>query len=191
LITVNLTRFKQGLWARITKFLSGYLCAVTLVLLASSFYRMWLYSSGDGLTRLRLLVFGFLIFEAIGLIITFFYIKKPNFNIAGVYLAIGLVYYLLLNMVPIDSLIAKNQIDRYFNHHPQGIEYIMTLSPDAAPQINRLLTSEGVDTQTRQLARMYFDRLEARYGAAAPDWREYNLSIAKGLKIGAEAPAHF
>ena len=33
------------------------------ILLASSFYRMWLYNEDDGLTRLRFLVFGFLIFE--------------------------------------------------------------------------------------------------------------------------------
>ena len=72
------------------------------------------------------------------------------------YLSIGLLYYLILNIVPIDNLIAKNQVDRYFADRKQGIEYIMTLSPDAAPQISRLLDSGKVDDQTRQMARMYF-----------------------------------
>lgn len=186
LITVNLTRAKQGLWSKITKYLCDYLCLVTIILLASSFYRMWLYSSDAGLTRLRLLVFGFLIFEAIGLIITFFYIKKPDFNIAAVYLAIGLVYYLILNIVPIDSLIAKNQIDRYFGNQKQGIEYIMTLSPDAAPQIARLLKSEKVDENTKQLAQMYFVKLDNNYKNAGQGWQEYNLSISRGSKLGTE-----
>lgn len=183
LITVKLIRVKQGLWAKVTKYLCDYLCLVTIILLTSSFYRMWLYSSDAGLTRLRLLVFGFLIFEAIGLIVTFFYINKPNFNIVAVYLSIGLVYYLALNIVPLDSLIAKNQIDRYFNNQKQGIEYVMTLSPDAASQINRLLKSEKVDERTKQLAKIYFIELENNFNNADQGWQGYNLSINRGRKI--------
>ena len=183
LIAVNLTRLKEGLWPKITRYLSHYLCLVTIILLASSFYRLWLYSADAGLTRLRLLVFGFLIFEAIGLVITFFYIKKPDFNIVAVYLSIGLVYYLMLNIVPIDTLIAKNQVDRYFADQKQGIGYIMTLSPDAAPQIARLLDSEKVDKHTRQMARMYFSDLNARYPVGERGWQGFNLSIDRGVRI--------
>ena len=107
-----------------------------------------------------------MIFEAIGLMITFFYINKPKFNISAVYLSIGLVYYLLLNLTPIDSLIARNQIDRYFAEQKQGVAYIMTLSPDAAPQIARLLDTEQVDPLTKELAQTYFVNLNNRYGDA-------------------------
>lgn len=186
LITVNLTRIKQGLWPQITKYLCHYLCLVTIIMLTSSFYRMWLYSSADGLTRLRFLVFGFLIFEAIGLLITFFYIHKPSFNIAAVYLAIGLIYYLLLNLVPMDNLIAKNQVDRYFNNQKSGIEYTLTLSSDAAPQIARLLKADNVDQQVKERAYTYFKYIEQQYSNKA-GWQEYNLSAEKGHALWLES----
>ena len=183
LVAVRLTRLRDGLGPKIAEYLCHYLCVVTIILLTSSFYRLWLYSADFGLTRLRLLVFGFLIFEAVGLLITFLYIQKPKFNIVAVYLSLGLVYYLLLNLVPIDAVIAKNQVDRYFADHKQGISYIMTLSPDAAPQIARLLESEKVDDQTQQMARKYFSDLNARYSVEERGWQGYNLSIARSVKI--------
>ncbi|NLW45414.1 MAG: DUF4173 domain-containing protein [Syntrophomonadaceae bacterium] len=183
LISVRLTRLREGLGPKIAGYLCHYLCVVTIILLTSSFYRLWLYSADFGLTRLRLLVFGFLIFEAVGLLITFLYIQKPKFNIVAVYLSIGLLYYLILNIVPIDNLIAKNQVDRYFADRKQGIEYIMTLSPDAAPQISRLLDSGKVDDQTRQMARTYFSDLNARYSVGERGWQGYNLSIERAARI--------
>ena len=150
-----------GRWMVICNLL---LCVVTLVLLASSFYRMLLYTWDDGLTRLRLMVFGFLLFEAVGLAITVFYVVRPQYNILAVYAALGLSYYLLLNMANIDGLVAKNQIDRYFRGDNSGIHYVMTLSADAAPQIVRLLQPDHgpVDIDTAQKARQY---LEAHYQA--------------------------
>lgn len=183
LLTVHLTKEVQGRWARMTKWLCCYLCAVTIVLLVSSFYRMWLYSADDGLTRLRFLVFGFLIFEAIGLIFTFAYIIKPRFNIVALYLVIALVYYLCLNIVPIDLIIAKNQIDRYLNQENDGISYILTLSTDAAPQIQRLLTTENIKPDKQEQARLYFENINRYYGSFASRWQRYNLSVNKAQQI--------
>lgn len=109
-----------------------YLCAVTLVLLASSFYKMSLYAQDDGFTRMRVLVFGFLIFQAAGLLLTLFYALRPKFNIAACYAALALCYYLVLNVGNLDAVVAKNQIDRYFAGDKSGIAYVVTLSPDAA-----------------------------------------------------------
>lgn len=167
LLTVWLTREKQGSGARAVKVLCYYLCAVTIVLLVSSFYRMWLYNADDGLTRLRFLVFGFLIFECLGLVITFFYIWKPKFNIIAVYLTIALVYYLLLNIVPVDYFVAKSQVDRYLRGDRRDISYVMTLSSDAAPQVKRLL-----DTEARWEAEAYFER----FNVPAQSWQGFNLS---------------
>lgn len=178
LITVKLTRALKGLWPKITRYLCHYLCLVTIILLTSSFYRMWLYSSDDGLTRLRLLVFGFLIFEAVGLLITFFYISKPSFNITAVYMVIGLTYYLVLNLVPIDFLVAQNQVDMFLDNRRPDVEYVLTLSPDAAPQVARLLTSEAVDPKVKLQAGKYFERIDRRYHNNN-GWQNYNLSVEK------------
>ena len=173
LLAVWLTKERTGKWATLTKILLLYLCAVTAILLVSSFYRMWLHGSDDGLTRMRFMVFGFLIFKAVGLGATFVYVIKPKFNIAALYCAVALTYYLLLNVVPMDAIVARSQIDRYFQTGRSGIHYVMTLSPDAAPQITRLLESDNAVTRTKALRflRVRFEHTED-FG-----WRQWNLSI--------------
>jgi len=185
LVTTRLTKERTGGWAVFTKTLSSYLCAVTVVLLISSFYRMWLYNVDDGLTRLRFLVFGFLIFEAVGLLFTFAYIVRPKFNIIAVYACIALVYYLALNLVPMDRIIAKDQIDRYFETGRGGVSYVATLSADAAPEVTRLLES-GDDSVQLDAAR-YFHRIYYEINDGTPmRWQRWNLSVAQFKNSTAE-----
>ena len=191
LLTVQLTKAQTGKWAKITKALCCYLCAVTVILLISSFYRMWLYNLDDGLTRLRFLVLWFLVFEAIGLVFTFFYIIKPKFNIVAVYLAIGLTYYLALNVVPMDRIIAKDQIDRYFLTGSGGIDYTLTLSADAAPEIMRWVNSfDERDYLNEIKVRDYLERvnLEHTNRDIPQRWQRENLSIQNLSMDGAKKP---
>jgi len=176
LIAVWLTKSQNGRGARVTQILCLYLCAVTVVLLVSSFYRMWLYGSDDGLTRMRLLVFGFLIFKGVGLIFTFFYIVKPKFNIILVYCLVALSYYLLLNLVPIDRIIARDQVNRYFAGRRDCVHYALTLSPDAAPEIARLLDSRSA--HSRMLARAYLNAIESD-----TNWHQWNLSRSRARRL--------
>jgi hypothetical protein len=180
LIAVALTKTQTGRGGKITRAFCLYLCAVTVVLLISSFYRMWLYGSDDGLTRMRTLVFGFLIFEAIGLIATFFYIVKPSFNIISVYALVAFTYFLVLNLVPIDRIIARDQVNRYFQTGRGGVDYVLTLSPDAAPEVARLLHSES--SRTRFGAENFFLTLEETRPYWRQDWRQWNLSLERALE---------
>ncbi len=141
LIIVRITDHTSGVWLGVTKALLCGLCAVTIIMLASSFYRMHLYNVDDGLTRLRFMVFGFLIFEAISLLITFAYIIRPNFSITAVYFIMGIIYYCLLNVAPIDRIVAENQVERYLSGDKSGVGYVLTLSADAAPEVALLLES--------------------------------------------------
>jgi len=141
-----LTKAQKSIGATVTKLFASYLTVVTVLLLVSSFYRMWLYSDEFGLTRLRLLVFGFLAFEAMGLIITLFYIWKPRFSIGFVYCFIAIAYYMVINLTPIDNIVARNQVDRYFAGQQTGIEYVTRLSQDALPQVRRLRFSANSQT---------------------------------------------
>ena len=173
LVAIWLTKHQNNIGAKISKSLCGYLCVVTMVLLISSFYRMTLYSAEYGLTRLRFLVFGFLIFEAIGLIFTQLYIIKPKFNILAVYSIIGLTYYLLLNVVPMDTFIARNQVKRYFASGGDGIDYVVSLSADAASEVSHLYASDNDDT--RQRVRNYYIRVDLDDAG----WRQWNLSASR------------
>ncbi len=187
LMTVHLTKQMQTVWSKITKFLCCYFCAVTIVLLISSLMRMGIYNSADGLTRLRFMVFGFLFFEGIGLLITFFYIFKPKFNMVVIYLTIGLIYYVLLNVVPMDYFVAKSQIDRYEVGYSDssGIPYALSLSADAAPQIERLLISDydPFNVEIVDSAKEYFKDQHNYYSKITPRWQRYNRSVEYSEKV--------
>lgn len=189
LVTVYLLRRKiyadKSKWAQITKLLMMYLALLTLVMLISSFYRMMLYDNEYGYTRLRVLVYLFLIFESVGLIITFKYILKPNFNIFILYALIGLIYYLTLNVIQIDNLIAKRNIDMYFAGQIETIDvdYLMSLSIDAVPEIIRLTNSNDVDILTKYKARTYLENINLQYNNSELSWKSNNLSINRAKKL--------
>jgi hypothetical protein len=190
-IAVQLTKEAGIRWTRPVKALCCYLCLITVILLVSSFYRMWLYCADDGLTRLRFLVFGFLIFELLGLLVTFFYIIRPGFNIVAVYLLIGLVYYLLLNLVPMDYFVAKSQVDRCLEGDSAGIAYTLTLSADAAPQIARLLYDDAVDEEIRSQAVDYLERNLTHDPSMPGRWQRFNLSLSQLERIDADGADRF
>ena len=177
LLTVWLTKEQNGKGAKATKALCLYLCAVTSVLLVSSFYRMWLYGADFGLTRMRFMVFGFLFFMAIGIIATFIYAAKPRFNIIAVYCVIALAYYMCLNIVPMDGIIARSQINRYFETGHSGVAYVLTLSPDVAPEALRLI--ESSDAVTRSEVKRYFTSINLDYTS----WRQWNLSASRFSRL--------
>lgn len=180
LSVIKLTKAYSGKWLQCTKILCHYLCAITIVLLVSSFYRMLLYTNDDGLTRLRFFVMGFLGFEAIGLIITFIYIAKPNFNIVFVYMMIALSYYTVLNVVPSDRIIAKNQIDQYVREQREELEYIFTLSADAAPAMEYLIEN----TQDEALRMKVKNFVEEGTKFEIPErWQRFNLSVENAKEI--------
>jgi len=185
LLTVFLLKekiyYEKTKWSQITKTLLMYLCLLTGILLISSFYRMMLYDNEYGFTRLRILVYLFLIFEAAGLLITFEFILRPGFNIIAVYLFIGLIYYLTLNVVRIDNIIAKRNIDMYFESEKRSIDldYLMSLSVDASPQIMRLFTSDDVDILTKYKSRTYLENIHLMYNGNEANWQNYNLSVER------------
>lgn len=161
------------------------LCGVTLVLLASSFYRMLLYSGDDGLTRMRLMVFGFLLFEAVGLAITVVYVIRPRYNILAVYITLGFLYYLVLNLANIDGMVARNQVNRYLRGDDGGIRYVMTLSADAAPEIARLLEPGAADMETQQKAQAYLKGQYERQQQIPQRWQRWSWSAMQVSRLHA------
>ncbi|HAQ39952.1 MAG TPA: hypothetical protein DCM73_03345 [Clostridiales bacterium] len=171
-------------WARLTKLMMIYLCVLTGILLVSSYYRMSLYDGAYGFTRLRIFVYMFLMFEAFGLLATLIYVIRHNFNILAVYAAVALTYYLTLNLVNVDSIIARRNIDMYFSGQTKTVDmdYLMGLSADAAPQIMRLL-DDGVEIIVKNKARIYLTNLDELYGSMEYNWQSYNLSMERTRKL--------
>ncbi len=184
---VRLTKTYSGKWATLAKLLCHYLCAVTVVLLVSSFYRMLLYTNSDGLTRLRFFVLGFLVFEAIGLIITFVYIARPKFNIVLVYTVVALSYYTLLNVVPTDAIIARNQVDKYLAGERDEVSYVFTLSADAVPAMQYLYENTDDEGLKENIER--FVTRKVLY-TPSDSWQAYNFSVENTKRIHKQIYAH-
>ena len=166
--------------AKLIKILMLYLCAITILLLVSSFYRMSLYNNEYGFTELRILVVIFLIFEAIGLLVTFYYIIKPKFNIIAFYSVVCLIFYLTVNTINLDYIIAKKNIDMHYEGKDLDVHYLYRLSADAAPQMKRLLDDK--DIFVKRMAQDYFEKVDFQ-ASYTKDWRSFNLSRNNALKI--------
>ena len=138
-----------------TKVMNLCLALFTLIILFSSFYRMYLYEQEYGYTFLRLMVYFALVTEAILIIPTVMYILDMKINLTKTYFVVIIIMYLIVNYINIDNVIAKKNIDRYFEDTSGSYEldmsYLGTLGIDAACQIKRLENVEenNIDAEVR------------------------------------------
>ncbi len=128
-------------------FMAG-LCVLTVMLAGLSFYKMMLYYQEFGLTRLRVFVMIFLWFEIAGLVITLAFIFKPRLKIIAAYAVVGLAFYISINLINIDSIVAKSHVAIYNQTGDADFDYLASLSSDAYNEVadlkNKAEESEGI-----------------------------------------------
>ncbi len=107
---------------RAVKGLLALLCAFTGVLIVSSAYRMALYIGTYGYTPLRVQVVTFLAMESILIAGSIVYILHKRFDLARFYLAIGLVFYILVNFTSSDYAVTALNIDRFIHDENAAID---------------------------------------------------------------------
>lgn len=153
IILVTSKRKKENKKLNYTKIMNLLLAGFTLIILFSSFYRMYLYEQAYGYTFLRLMVYFALITEIILIIPTIMYILDLNINLTKTYFVVIMLMYILVNYVNIDYIIAKKNIDRYFEdeNYELDMSYLQTLSIDATEQILRLenVEDENISNQVK------------------------------------------
>lgn len=161
------------------------LAVFTIVILISSVIRMNLYEREYGYTFLRLMVYFIQITELILMVPTMIYIVKEKFNIAKWYMVITICMYIAINFINIDFIIAKGNIDRYFNapedqKNKIDFSYLQEkTSTDALIEITRLLETEDKNLKVRvnnYLLTQYADLKEKH------SWQEFNLSKERAKK---------
>ena len=87
---------------------------------------------------------------------------------------------MVLNIIPVDNIIAKNQIDKYLNNERAGIEYVFTLSADAAPAMEFLYNNtENKDTKNHIKTFLH----NTAFSDIPERWQRYNLSTEKAKVI--------
>ena len=124
---------------RIAQVVLGTLCGLTLVVLASAWYRLDLYEDVFGLTRLRVSVYASIIWLAaiFALLIAAGAVWKSAWlpRAAIAITAVGLLAFTIANP---DALIAERNVARYEATEDIDLSYVGTLSEDAVPALTEL-----------------------------------------------------
>lgn len=146
------------------------------IMIISAFYRMHLYESTYGFTRLRLLVYLFLILESILMLLVIYGVWNYEYKIIRRGIVIITIFYLFLNFINIDGYIAKKNIDRYYDTDKIDLNYLChTLSDDALPELEQLIDDD--DIMVRYKIKERFDKFYSY------NWQEYNIAKSKANKL--------
>lgn len=176
LITILIAK-KKGEKNQYVKIMSVLMIGFTFIILISSAVRMYFYESAYGYTLLRLLVYCVLGTETILLIPTILYILDKSINLSKIYFIIIVTIYVGMNFANFDGIIAKRNVNRYFETGKIDISYLKyEVGINGAKEMMRILeddtTSEMIKSEIREYVRYKKSELrEERMGVA-----DFNLS---------------
>jgi hypothetical protein len=163
------------------KIVSGALIVQVLIIMASAFQRLSLYESAYGFTSLRLYSHIFIVWLAVALGLLLYQIVR---NKAGAMLAFGLFVSALatltfVNVVSVDVMVARKNIDRYHATGKIDAFYLRELSDDAVPHVATLLDAKDKQVVRLVSAQLYARRiaLDGKTGA----WQSTNLARERAL----------
>ena len=191
LAAVQCSRREGGAW-RAVRLLSALLTAESLLLLLSAAWRMTLYVDVYGLSFKRCMTYWGMGMMAAFLLAAAWKVRRPDFRFCRVVFPLALAGWLVINCVPVDYLVAKDQVDRYLSGESGVLdaEYLLyDLSYDTLSQLERLdgdmvCTAYG-DWDAIGTARLSIlleqRRQEARTDCA--DWRTWSLSAWLASRI--------
>lgn len=168
------------------KIMNILMCLFTVVIIASSFFRMNLYEQEYGYTYLRLFVYFILGTELLLIIPTIIYLLYGKIKLFKSYIIIIAGMYVALNFINIDYVIAKRNIDRYYSTKVEERKIDMTYlmyntGIDAISQIERLVYSDSDEIKLEAYACLY-NRKASLNMEENLSWQEFNLSKLNSKK---------
>lgn len=172
------TRYKNK--DKFMNIMSTIMIVFTYILLSLAFLRMRFYEITYGYTMLRLFVYIILLTEGIMLIPTIVYIWKRDLKLINIYFIIGVVVYTLINFINFDYVIARENINRYFEKGNLDITYLVYfLGVDASEEILKLQSDEQFSEEIYQ----YKENLRIISDSYDNSWMSYNIGREKIKKI--------
>lgn len=155
----------------------------TIVLIIVSFQKMRLYVGKYGYTYLRILVFFTLLTEVILTIPTAIYVIKQKINLFYTYFAIIITMYIIMNFININKLIAKKNVDLYFETGKFDFYYLKKLdSTDSALEMKRLLNKIENDENLDRRVNNYLYDVKKDLEEEKITWQSFNFSKSKAKK---------
>lgn len=176
----------------LAKSLVGLLCALTLVVVASAYYRMQRYVDAFGLTRLRISVTAVELWLGVVLLLVLVGVLVgarrwlPRAVVLSAVAGIA-----IFGLIRPDALIAEQNVARYEKRTTIDLAYLRGLSADAVPALDRL--PGDLRTCALQLHSTSSGTGRGATGDGAtgdePAWYETSLSEAKAAEILRDRPA--
>lgn len=176
---------REGTTWKLLRLLSGTLVAESLILLVSAAWRMTLYVSAYGLSFKRFMTYWGMGMMALFFLIALYKVKRPAASFCRAAFPVALAGWLVINCIPVDFLVAKNQVDRYLSGESAtiSVHYLAySLSYDTLSQLKRLdpkLQLHSVDSGWWSPEETLDDLLARRAAAAAEEcgeWQSWSLS---------------
>lgn len=158
--------------------MSFIMIGLTLIIVVSSFIRMYMYESAYGLTLLRLLVYISLITEVILFIPTIFYILDSKFKITKYYLIILISVYTVLNFINIDYIIATRNIKHYYETGKIDIDYLENYNTDNIKVLVKFYENT-TNNELKESLKGYFSYINTN----TKGFQEFNISKMNAERI--------
>ena len=177
-----LSRREGGAW-RVLRGLCALLAGESLILLASAAWKMTLYVRAYGLSFKRCMTYWGMGMMALFLLAGLWKAKSPDFGFCKWAFPLALAGWLVINCVPVDYLVARNQVDRYLSGESAAVSVhylVYSLSYDTLSQLERLDGERPVCAYDGYgnggpLAELLAQR-RARAESECRDWRSWSLS---------------
>lgn len=191
LVSLCLSRREGRDWT-ILRGLCALLAGQSTLLLASAAWRMTLYVSAYGLSFKRLMTYWGMVMMALFLLAGLWKVGHPDFRFCKWAFPIALAGWLVINCVPVDYLVAKDQVHRCLAVEAHGgtpvvdTHYLLgELSYDTLHQLSRLDSrTPAYDWRTGKTVPLgdLLQRRREEAQAECSDWHTWSLSAC--LVIG-------
>lgn len=175
-----------------TKIMNLFLIIFTVIMICSSFLRMYLYEQEFGYTFLRLMVYFILATELVLAVPTIAYVFTKKVKLLKSYVVIIAIMYALINFANVDKTIARKNVDKYIADSKLSVSkersktdfnYLKKLSIDAIPDIIRLYdNTDDASLKARirtYLNNEYYKKVE---GKEESNFQEFNYQKEKGKR---------
>ena len=179
---LTLSRQEGRAW-RVLRGLAAALTGESLILLASAAWRMTLYVSAYGLSFKRCMTYWGMIMRALFLLAGLWKAVRPDFRFCKWAFPVALAGWLVINCVPVDYLVARNQVDRYLGGESSAVSvnYLAdSLSFDTLSQLVRLDGKKPVARYdgygNGETLEELLERKQSQAAAQCSNWRTWSLS---------------
>ncbi|WP_445490955.1 DUF4153 domain-containing protein [Niallia sp. 03133] len=163
---------------KVLKILLSIMVLFSFVMLLSSHLRLSLYEEAYGYTYLRLFSHSFLLLLAILFSFSIIKIWMEKLNLIRIFLLTSLLYYCSLNVINIDQVIVRKNIQRYEKTGDIDLQYISYLSNASVPELVDLYKKESNNFPLKQLLLEKKENLRKKQIS----WQSYNIVEEKAKK---------